>query len=39
MSEYCLDSEAIETLSLLLFSFERLEDDGGPLARESIAAS
>ena len=28
MSEYCLDSEAIETLSLLLFSFERQEDDG-----------
>jgi hypothetical protein len=28
MSGYCLDSEAIETLSLLLFSFERLEDDG-----------
>jgi hypothetical protein len=28
MSGYCLDSEAIGTLSLLLFSFERLEDDG-----------
>ena len=28
MSKYCLDSEAIETLSLLLFSFERPEDGG-----------
>jgi len=28
MSEFCLDSEAIETLSLLLFSFERPEDRG-----------
>ncbi len=28
MSGYCLDSETIETLNLLLFSFERQEDDG-----------